>query len=188
MIDVQVLKGAEVRSSGGSRGFLDVVTPARVRVRWEESDGSHRVESCLRSDTRLGQIEVLTLNSGWTALKAVLGMEENVDDISKLTTDLRDMLGEDALDEKSKHWPYKNKSTLGTTGAPKHGPPPRKTRSVGQTDDWVCKKKGKYVQICRGPEGRKKLVRINKSYKKGYNKAYRAWKASQTKKSKGKKK
>jgi hypothetical protein len=42
------------------------------------------------------------------------------------------------------------------------------------------------VQLCRGPEGQKKIVRINKAYKKGYNAAYRAWKASKTSK-KGKK-
>lgn len=177
MIDVSVLKGSEVRSRGGSRGFIDVVTPARVRVRWEDLEGS-RFESCLRSDTRLGQIEVLTLTSGWLPLKSILGMEDNAVDITKLTTDLKDMLGESELDERSKHWPFKNKGSLGTTGTPKHGPPPKGTRSVGQTDDWICKKKGKYTQICKSGD-KKKIVRIKPSYKKKYNRAYRKWLAKQ---------
>lgn len=100
--------------------------------------------------------------------------------ISQLTTDLRGMLesseSELPLDERGKHWPFKNKDTLGKTGVPKFGPPPASTRSVKQTDDWVCKRKGKYVQICKSGD-RKKIVRINKGYKKNYNKAYRAWKS-----------
>lgn len=98
-----------------------------------------------------------------------------MDTIETLTTELRDM-----LNERSAHWPFKRKSKLGKTGVPKFGPPPSSTRSVKKQDDWVCKKKGKYVQLCRGPEGQKKIVRINKAYKKGYNAAYRAWKASKT--------
>lgn len=102
-----------------------------------------------------------------------------MDAISKLTTDLKDMLGEsEGLDERSKHWPFKNTSTLGTTGTPKHGPPPKGTRSVSQTDDWICKKKGKYTQICKSGD-KKKIVRIKPGYKKKYNKAYRAWLAKQ---------
>jgi hypothetical protein len=106
-----------------------------------------------------------------------------VDDISKLTTDLRDMLGEgseESLSERSKHWPFKNKGSLGTTGVKKFGPPPKGTRSVGQTDDWICKKKGKYVQICKSGD-KKKIVRIKPGYKKKYNKAYRKWLAKQKK-------
>lgn len=179
MIDVSVLKGSEVRSRGGSRGFIDVVTPSHVRVRWEDSDGSLRFESCLRSDARLGQIEVLTLTSGWVPLKSIVGMEDNVNVISKLTTELKDMLSESgALDERSKHWPFKNTGTLGPTGSAKHGPPPKGTRSVSQTDDWVCKKKGKYTQICKSGD-KKKIVRIEPSYKKKYNRAYRKWLAKQ---------
>ena len=102
-----------------------------------------------------------------------------MDSISKLTTDLRDMLGEESsLDERSKHNPFKNQDTIGTTNTKKFGPPPKGTRSVSQTDDWVCKKKGKYVQLCKGPNGRKKVVRIKKGYKKKYNKAYRKWRAA----------
>lgn len=104
-----------------------------------------------------------------------------MDTIESLTTDLRD-----SLNERSAHWPFKRKNKLGTTGTPKFGPPPGDTRSVKKADDWVCKKKGKYVQLCRGPEGQKKIVKIDKAYKKGYNAAYRAWKASKVKKPKKK--
>lgn len=107
---------------------------------------------------------------------------DTIDSLSELTTELRDM-----LDERSAHWPFKRKSTLGTTGAHKHGPPPTGTRKVSATDDWVCKRKGPYVQICRGPNGRKKRIVINSGYKKGYNHAYRAWQASKHKKAKKKK-
>jgi hypothetical protein len=100
-----------------------------------------------------------------------------VNTIESLTTDLRGI-----LDERSAHWPFKRKSKLGKTGVPKFGPPPSSTRSVKKADDWVCKKKGKYTQLCRGPEGQKKIVKIDAGYKKGYNAAYRKWKASQTKK------
>ena len=104
-----------------------------------------------------------------------------MDTIESLTTELRDM-----LDERSGHWPFKTKAKLGPSGAKKFGPPPQGARSVKKADDWVCKKKGKYVQLCRGPEGQKKIVKIDPGYKKGYNAAYRKWQASKTKK-KGKK-
>lgn len=86
------------------------------------------------------------------------------------------------LDERSQHWPFKSKAKLGPSGAKKFGPPPMKARSVKKADDWVCKKKGKYVQVCRGPEGQKKIVKIDPGYKKAYNAAYRAWKAKKKKK------
>jgi len=101
-----------------------------------------------------------------------------MDDISKLTTDLRGLLSEDTLDEKSPHNPFSHQDTIGTTNTKKYGPPPKGTRSVSQTDDWVCKKKGPYVQLCKGPNGRRKIVRIKKGYKKKYNKAYRKWKSA----------
>lgn len=97
--------------------------------------------------------------------------------IAEMTRELR------ALNEKSEHNPFKHKSKIGPSGAKKYGPPPSDSRSVKKADDWVCKKKGKYVQVCRGPEGQKKIVRIDPGYKAGYNKAYRQWKA----KKKGKK-
>lgn len=108
-------------------------------------------------------------------------------DINTLTAQLRDILGESAeLDERSQHWPFAHKSSLGPSKAKKFGPPPGSGRTVKKKDDWVCKKKGKYVQLCKGPEGRKKIVRIDPSYKASYNKAYRAAQASSNKKSKKK--
>jgi intein/homing endonuclease len=65
-----------------------------------------------------------------------------VDNIETLTTDLRNI-----LDERSAHWPFKRKSKLGTTGAPKFGPPPQKTRSVKKQDDWVCVAEGALVPV-----------------------------------------
>jgi hypothetical protein len=98
-------------------------------------------------------------------------------DIAKLTEDLRA-----TLDERSGHWPFKRKAKLGPSKAKKYGPPPATSRTVAKADDWVCKKKGKYVQVCRGPEGRKKVVKIDPGYKQGYNAAYRKAQAKKAKK------
>lgn len=104
-----------------------------------------------------------------------------MDTIETLTTELRDM-----LDERSGHWPFMRKNKLGPSGAKKFGPPPTDSRSVKKADDWVCKKKGKYVQVCRGPEGQKKIVKIDAGYKRDYNRSYRLWVASKHKKAKKK--
>lgn len=101
-----------------------------------------------------------------------------------LTTELREAL--DTLSERSSHWPFKRKATLSKSGAKKFGPPPGGERSVKKQDDWVCKRKGKYVQLCKGPNGQKKIVRIDPSYKAGYNAAYRAAKAAKAAKKKKK--
>ena len=101
--------------------------------------------------------------------------------IESLTNELREALSGD-LEERSGHWPFKRKSKLGPSNAKKFGPPPGTSRSVKKADDWVCKKKGKYVQLCRGPNGQKKIVKIDAGYKAGYNVAYRKAQAAKGKK------
>ncbi len=108
-----------------------------------------------------------------------------MDTIESLTSELHEALS--SLDERSGHWPFKSKSKLGPSGAKKYGPPPGGGRTVKKQDDWVCKKKGKYVQLCKGPDGQKKIVRIDPGYKKAYNAAYRKWQASKNKKKSSKK-
>lgn len=100
--------------------------------------------------------------------------------IETLTSELREAL--DNLSERSPHWPYKRRSVLKKSGAKKFGPPPNDERSVKKQDDWVCRKKGKYVQVCKGPEGQKKIVKIDAGYKSGYNAAYRKAQAAKGKK------
>lgn len=63
------------------------------------------------------------------------------------------------------HNPFSHASTL--------GPGPR-GRVRRETNQWDCRKKGKYVQICTNTEtGRKITVRVKKGWKKAYNAEYR---------------
>jgi hypothetical protein len=64
----------------------------------------------------------------------------------------------------------------------KIGPGPRKRAPITKAGDWECEKakatKTHYVQVCvwQGDGIRKpKRVKIKKSWKRGYNKLYRAW-------------
>lgn len=56
-------------------------------------------------------------------------------------------------------------------------PPVKKPRNVSKKDDWDCKC-GNYRCLCRSGK-RKKTVRINKAYKKAYNKSYKRWRSRQ---------
>jgi len=71
---------------------------------------------------------------------------------------------------RSKYWPFKYRKV--------RGPGPRGRRDRRQ-DKYVCRRRGRYVQMCRivkGPRrGRRKLIRINRAYKTRYNKIYRKW-------------
>lgn len=70
----------------------------------------------------------------------------------------------------SKMGPFKNRHKIGParTGVAQ----PTKRRFAGY---WSCKKVGPYKQLCKGSGGERKTVKIQKAYKKHYNKAYRKW-------------
>lgn len=74
------------------------------------------------------------------------------------------------------HQPFKRKSKI--------GPGPRKRPAIREAKDWQCRRakptKTHYVQICSwvGPGNRApRKVKLKKSFKKRYNKQYRAWAA-----------
>lgn len=90
--------------------------------------------------------------------------------------------------EEKEHSPYKRKGKIGPTDTPKFGPPPSDTVVHKKKNYWDCHKVGKYVQLCKGKNGEKKMVFINQGYKQSYNQAYRAWKASKQAKKTAKKK
>jgi hypothetical protein len=69
------------------------------------------------------------------------------------------------------HNPFKYKSKL--------GPGPRGGKN-SKSDEWTCKKSGKYSQICRHSSGYKKRITIDPGYKSAYNKEYRSWRAAKT--------
>lgn len=79
------------------------------------------------------------------------------------------------------HSPFKRMRKIGPAKTGVAKPTRRTFRGY-----WKCRKKGKNVQLCIGSEGERKTVRIEKGYKKRYNKAYRKWRAGQSKFKKGK--
>lgn len=73
VIDVNVLTGADIRRIDGKSGKISKVSMPWVTVKW--SDGKE--ESFLRSDDALAEdIELKTLDKGWVALGAVVGVNE----------------------------------------------------------------------------------------------------------------
>jgi hypothetical protein len=72
------------------------------------------------------------------------------------------------------HTPFKKRSKI--------GPGPRKRPAIRKAGDWECERakptRTHYVQVCvwQGDGIRKpKRVKLKKSWKRGYNKIYRAW-------------
>jgi hypothetical protein len=83
----------------------------------------------------------------------------------------------------AKHSPFRHKGHLGTTPVPhlKHGSDaPKKSRHVMQTKCWQCTREGKLRQLCKriGPASRcggapELHIKIDPTYRKKYNKAYK---------------
>lgn len=189
MIDVSVLRGSRVRSEGGESGVLSRVSLPWVRIEWQQEDGSVRSQSLLRSSLQNeGKgIEVLTMDRGWVSLGSLIGVKEeakveNYDRVMGLVEDVRDILDLHEQDKASKK--IKGKFKKATKHNPfKYlkkgkalGPGPRGSTEVPgtKTGYWRCRCHS-YKCLCRGTEGERKRVDIEKGYKATYNKAYRKW-------------
>lgn len=167
-----MMEGSAVRDIYGARGRVLRLSPTHVRFGWEEVRSIvPREEDVALDDPRLGRVvEILTLDKGWLPFREVV--HESKRPHGRL------------LSERSKHWPFKRKKKLGPGPDVEFG-----TRKVSQKNDWTCKCSN-YVCACKGPEGAKKKVTINKAYKSKYNKRYKAWAVKKGKgkaKAKGKK-
>lgn len=163
-----MISGARVRDVSGLGGTILRWEPPRVSIGWEDGHLLPREEQFERPNARLrNQIEVLTLDAGWVPLATFLNEDGVPTTANSTITQLRALISEaDELTEKGKaHWPYKRKSHL--------GPGPRKGEN-DQTDNWDCSC-ANYKCTCKGSGGRERKVRIKRSYKKAYNKQYKAW-------------
>ena len=78
------------------------------------------------------------------------------------------------------HSPFKRAKKLGPTKV--KGVKGRVHTKKGY---WSCRGMGPYRQMCKGSDGERKLVVINRAYKKRYNAGYRKWRASASKFKKG---
>jgi len=200
-----MLSGATVRDRDGTTGrILDWQLPD-VTIGWEDEGKLLPREECLDQDNpRLREeIHVMSLDAGWVPLGNFMSPSgaptpghSTVVQMRKLLAHAEDPLGvhhlldeaehlmqrrlfrragrvlervERLLAEASKHYPYKNKSKL--------GPGPRGGTNA-KTGNWTCKC-ANYKCACKGPEGKKKTVVIEKPYKKAYNKEFKAWRKAQ---------
>jgi len=236
VIDVQVLRGAMVRSTDGRQGRIGKVSMPWVRIEWQQGDVENVDSRAYRrgaSDVH-ENFEVLTLDQGWLGMGKLLGsrprgpMAGLIDDLSQAlgvcscgsmtggckcdkTALLRppapralppkvnqggveagdpvssdgglpmstfwstqgeaiERIGRKILSERSvRHYPFKRKAKL--------GPGPRKG-TLAKADQWDCTCNN-YVCSCKGAEGQKKRVQIDRAYKAAYNREYRAWRAKQ---------
>ncbi len=119
----------------------------------------------------------MQLHGGWHPLRSVVEHLEH-----GVPLPLSDLGG--LLSEAKAHYPFKRKSNL--------GPGPLKGKNK-QTDHWDCdcsKKGGFTVCKCDDLTGatKGKIVKIPLSYKKWYNKIYRAWLAKKAAKAAASKK
>lgn len=94
------------------------------------------------------------------------------------------------IEEKKKHNPFKNRGTIGPAtygGWVRKGQPffgGKKMATTPESGGYDCSC-ANYRCTCTGEDGRKIVVRIDRAYKKQYNKDYRKWQATQ-KQAKGK--
>jgi hypothetical protein len=169
---IGMLAGSSVRDRDGLEGKIVSWVLPEVTIGWNDGHILPREETFDQANPRLRtQIEVLSLDAGWVPLGNFMSVSGLPTPGHSTVTQMRKLIGEaDALLEKGKeHWPYKNKSKL--------GPGPRGGEN-SQTDGWNCKC-ANYKCACKGPEGKKRTIVIDKGYKKAYNKEYKAWRAKQ---------
>lgn len=165
------MAGASVRDRDGMTGKIIRWQLPTVAIAWEERGRAvPREETLDRTNPRLrNQIEVMTLDAGWVPLGNF--MSETGVPMHSTITQLRKLIAEAdqavPLFEKGKaHWPFKNKSHL--------GPGPRDGEN-DQTDNWDCKC-ADYKCVCKSGDKERK-VRIDRAYKREYNKEYKRWRA-----------
>lgn len=72
MTDVKVLTGSPVRRADGAKGRVKAVSLPWVTVEWTTG----QYESFKRSDDRLGDLEIKTINEGWVPLNTLVGINE----------------------------------------------------------------------------------------------------------------
>lgn len=169
---IGMLSGSTVRDTDGTIGRVVEWNLPQVKIGWEDAGQFlPREESLSAGDSRLRhQIEVLTLDAGWVPLGRFASGGAPAPAYSTIAQ-MRALLDEaEELTEKGKkHWPYKRKSKL--------GPGPRGGTNK-KTDNWNCNCSNYRCQ-CKGPEGAKRTIVIDKAYKRAYNQEYKSWRAKQ---------
>jgi hypothetical protein len=201
MSDMNSLNGSSVRDATGRTGRVVSVTEAAVNVAWMQK-GLVAEEAVLERATLAGDLQVLTLKEGWQPLAVLAGVTipKESSQLAQLAEELQSLfatskpklklpLGEASekklkkkatLFGKKRHSPFKRFGRLGPGPGTGHG-----TREVGKKTRWDCTKTSAYNQTCTllKRDAKKRLrrtkktkkIRINPSYKSGYNKAYKAW-------------
>lgn len=175
-----MLNGAHVRDERGATGRI-LGWGADVCIGWQ--DGKHllpREERLALDSARVhDQIQVWTLGEGWQPLARFAAFQGGPSTMSACIQQLRSLISEtlaldgipmveSMLDEKTKHYPFKNKQSIGKG--------PRGSTNKA-TDHWNCKCSSPYTCKCKGADGEKKTVNIDPDYKSDYNAEYRRWKA-----------
>ncbi len=205
---LDALKGAAIRDTDGTRGHVMSTSPL-VRVDWDsKSVFEPKVEHIPTADMeRLKTLEVLTLREGWKPMAAILEGVKSKETSARTPPGLLGELAE-LLDEAKKkakkstkkkapakkkakskpkkekpsapspksgsHYPFKRKSTLDD------GP---KGRSHKRKNVWACSCPSKRTCKCKNKKtGEEKTIRINPSYQKSYNKCYKYFKKTRSKK------
>jgi hypothetical protein len=179
------LAGCAVRDVYGASGRVIEVTSEVVKIGWKaERQILPRNETIGRRDDRLARaVEILTLDRGWCPMSEVVGIKEHLTRNAALIDELQEI--SKTLDEvKGFRYPFKRKKKLGP------GPFNRLHKSRQKHPfDCSC---GNYKCTCKRstPAGgtETKKVKIDKGYKRMYNKKYKAWVAGKGAKAKGKKK
>jgi len=176
---IGMLSGSAVRDVDGTTGRIVAWHLPEVKIGWDDGKILPREEKLDQFNSRVqNQIEVLTLDAGWRPLGEFTGFsgapntaatQQAISQLRTLMSEADAMPRKRALAEASKHWPYKNKNTL--------GPGPRGGTNK-KVPEWDCKCSN-YTCQCKGKEGRKKTVKIDKGYKKVYNSEYKKWRQAQ---------
>jgi hypothetical protein len=173
--------GCAVRDLDGRSGRVVKTTESTVEIGWTATGTClPQVEKISRKDERLQRaVEVLTLDRGWCPMSEVVGLRESAGKFGGLLDELKTLLPE----TKGFRYPFKRKSSIGLG--------PRKGRNTARkSEPWECSCKP-YGCTCVSGKGRTKRVRkvkINKSWKKQYNKEYKAWASKKNKSGKKAKK
>lgn len=171
---IGMLSGSTVRDRDGTEGKIMAWALPEVTIGWNDGKLLPREETLSESNPRLRhQIEVLSLDAGWVPLGNFMNASGVPTPGHSTISQMRKLLGEaDSLPivtEKTKHYPFKNKSHL--------GPGPR----GGENDEeqvWNCKCSN-YKCQCKNKEGGSRVVNIDKGYKAAYNAEYKKWRAKQ---------
>jgi len=153
MTGVEALVGTAVRDREGRAGRVANAGVLRITLSWSVPGSlMPRTEELLRSDSRLGVLEALTLDRGWVSLRSLAGARR----VSE-----------------GKHSPYQYQRTLG---------PGPKGREVEKKNRFVCVRAGKWKQSCidrSKPGVKRKTIQLKTSIartaKTAYQKAYRQW-------------